>query len=77
MPDDLPDAQSRVPAGPRCQRAGLHCLPGRCIGPDRATRSADRPSLATALALDRPFWTADNDFFFAGVPTWTSDRVEL
>lgn len=37
----------------------------------------DWPILATAMALDCPVWTEDNDFFGAGVPTWTSDRVEL
>lgn len=37
----------------------------------------DWPILATALALDCPVWTEDNDFFGTGVPTWTSDRVEL
>lgn len=33
--------------------------------------------LATALALDCPIWTEDRDFFGAGVPTWTTDRVGL
>lgn len=37
----------------------------------------DWPILATAMALDCPVWTEDKDFFGAGVPTWTSDRVEL
>ncbi len=37
----------------------------------------DWPILATALALECPIWTEDNDFFGAGVPTWTTDRVEL
>jgi predicted nucleic acid-binding protein len=37
----------------------------------------DWPILATALALDCPVWTEDNDFFGTGVPTWMSDRVEL
>lgn len=37
----------------------------------------DWPVLATAMALDCPVWTEDNDFFGTGVPTWTSDRVEL
>jgi hypothetical protein len=27
--------------------------------------------------LGCPIWTEDNDFFGAGVPTWTTDRVEL
>ncbi len=37
----------------------------------------DWPILATAMAMDCPIWTEDNDFFGTGVPTWTSDRVEL
>lgn len=37
----------------------------------------DWPILATAMALDCPVWTEDNDFFGTGVPIWTSDRVEL
>lgn len=37
----------------------------------------DWPILATALTLDCPIWTEDQDFFGAGVPTWTTDRVEL
>jgi len=37
----------------------------------------DWPILATALALEFPIWTEDQDFFGAGVPTWTTDRVEL
>jgi len=37
----------------------------------------DWPFIAAALALDCPIWTEDNDFFGSGVPTWTSDRVEI
>jgi predicted nucleic acid-binding protein len=37
----------------------------------------DWPILATALALDCPIWTEDQDFFDTGVPTWTSDRIGL
>ncbi|MDR0849386.1 MAG: hypothetical protein LBN10_10205 [Propionibacteriaceae bacterium] len=37
----------------------------------------DWPILATALVLDCPIWTEDRDFFGSGVPTWTTDRVEL
>ena len=37
----------------------------------------DWPVLATALAPGSPIWTEDNDFFGAGVATWTTDRVEL
>ena len=37
----------------------------------------DWPILASALAIECPIWTEDQDFFGAGVPTWTTDRVEL
>ena len=37
----------------------------------------DWPILATAMVLDCPIWTEDKDFFGTGVPTWTTDRVEL
>ena len=37
----------------------------------------DWPVVATALLLDLPIWTEDQDFFGSGVPTWTTDRVEL
>ena len=33
--------------------------------------------VATALLLDCPIWTEDNDFFGSGIATWTSDRVNL
>lgn len=43
-----------------------------------ATRDPeDWPILATALALGCPIWTEDTDFFGCGVPTWTSDRVQM
>lgn len=37
----------------------------------------DWPVIACALLLGCPIWTEDNDFFGAGVPTWSSDRIEL
>ncbi len=37
----------------------------------------DWPILAAAITLGCPIWTEDQDFFGAGVPTWTTDRVEL
>jgi predicted nucleic acid-binding protein len=37
----------------------------------------DWPILALALTLDCAIWTEDQDFFGTGVPTWTTDRVEL
>lgn len=39
--------------------------------------AADWPILAAALVLGCPVWTEDQDFFGTGVPTWTTDRVEL
>lgn len=38
---------------------------------------ADWPVVATALILDCPIWTEDQDFFGTGIPTWTTDRVQL
>jgi predicted nucleic acid-binding protein len=37
----------------------------------------DWPVLATALALDCPVWTEDQDFFGSGVATWTTNTVPL
>jgi predicted nucleic acid-binding protein len=37
----------------------------------------DWPVVAVALMLDLPIWTQDQDLFGSGVPTWTTDRVEL
>lgn len=37
----------------------------------------DWPVVAVALLLDIPVWTEDQDFFGSGVPTWTTDRVEV
>ena len=39
--------------------------------------SEDWPILATALLLDAPIWTEDQDFFGTGIATWTSNRIEL
>jgi predicted nucleic acid-binding protein len=43
----------------------------------RARDIDDWPIVATALALGCPIWTEDMDFFGAGIPTWTTDRVHL
>ena len=37
----------------------------------------DWPYLALALVLECPIWTEDTDFFGSGVPTWTTDRIEI
>ena len=37
----------------------------------------DWPVLAVAMLLDCPIWTEDNDFFGTGVPTWTTDRINI
>lgn len=38
---------------------------------------ADWPIVATSLLLRCPVWTEDRDFFGSGIPTWTSETVEL
>jgi predicted nucleic acid-binding protein len=37
----------------------------------------DWPIVAAALVLDCPIWTEDRDFFGMGIPTWTSDLVDV
>ena len=37
----------------------------------------DWPVVAVAMLLKLPIWTEDQDFFGSGIPTWTTDRVEL
>jgi len=37
----------------------------------------DWPVVAVALLLDLPIWTEDQDLFGSGLPTWTTDRLEL
>jgi predicted nucleic acid-binding protein len=37
----------------------------------------DWPIMATAMLLDCPIWTEDQDFFGSGVATWTTTNVEL
>jgi predicted nucleic acid-binding protein len=37
----------------------------------------DWPVLATALTLDCPVWTEDQDFFGSGVATWTTATVAM
>ena len=43
-----------------------------------ASRDADDwPVVATALLLNAPIWTEDQDFFGTGIATWTSSKIEL
>lgn len=44
------------------------------LGPQAAR---DWPVLALALVLHCPVWTHDRHFHEAGVPTWTTDRVQF
>jgi predicted nucleic acid-binding protein len=37
----------------------------------------DWPILATAMALNCPIWTEDQDFFGTGVPAWTSNNIHI
>ena len=37
----------------------------------------DWPVVATALTLNCPIWTEDQDFFGSGISIWTTDRVHL
>ncbi len=37
----------------------------------------DWPIVATALTLNCPIWTEDQDFFGSGIPTWTTDRIHI
>ncbi len=37
----------------------------------------DWPAVAAALLLTCPIWTEDQDFFGAGVATWTTATVEI
>lgn len=37
----------------------------------------DWPVIATALMLNSPIWTEDQDFFGSGIPIWTTDRIHL
>jgi len=37
----------------------------------------DWPVLAAALVLACGIWTEDTDFFGAGIPVWTTSRVEI
>jgi predicted nucleic acid-binding protein len=38
---------------------------------------ADWPFVALALRFNCPVWSEDRDLFGAGIPVWTTDRVEI
>jgi predicted nucleic acid-binding protein len=38
---------------------------------------ADWPIVATAMLLNCPVWTEDQDFFGSGIATWTTANIEL
>lgn len=42
-----------------------------------ARDQSDWPAVACALALDAAVWTNDNDFLGTGVPTWTTETLDL
>lgn len=37
----------------------------------------DWPVVATAMMLNSPIWTEDQDFFGSGLSVWTTDRIHL
>ena len=37
----------------------------------------DWPIVATALTLNCPVWTEDQDFFGSGLSVWTTDRIQI
>ena len=37
----------------------------------------DWPVIATAMLIDAPIWTEDQDFFGSGIATWTSNKIEI
>ena len=39
--------------------------------------AGDWPIVATAMLINAPIWTEDQDFFGCGIATWTSDKVEI
>jgi len=37
----------------------------------------DWPVVASALALESPIWTEDEDFFGCGIAIWTSTSIDI
>ena len=74
VPDTLARLTLLVTPIPRASYVGAeHNARARLKGRDED----DWPVMALALTLGCPIWTEDADFFGGGVPTWTTDRVEL
>lgn len=89
---NLPSIMSKRGIGPAQLALGMDAvrlmveeLPGEVTDPMRATALQrigrrdpdDWPIVAAALILDCPIWTEDKDFFGAGIPTWSSELVEI
>ena len=74
----LEEALERLPALvtpiPHDVYAGLELEARRRL---RGRDEADWPMVALAVRLGCPIWTEDQDFFGSGIPTWTTDRVEI
>ena len=43
----------------------------------RGRDEEDWPVVALAMRLNCPVWTEDQDLFGTGIPTWTTDRIEI
>lgn len=69
------EAREHLPAIVR--KRGLYADSMTEAGARLAARDPlDADVLALALTLNCPIWTEDQDFFGAGVATWTSNQVE-
>ncbi|MBL1265661.1 PIN domain-containing protein [Candidatus Methylomicrobium oryzae] len=67
---------SRLPTLVQCIEFDVYCE-FEAKARKRIRDSRDWPVLATALALDCPIWTEDQDFFGSGVATWTTRTVTM
>lgn len=65
---------SRLPTLVQCIEFEVYCQ-FEVKAKQRIRDIRDWPVLATALALDCPIWTEDQDFFGSGVATWTTATV--
>jgi predicted nucleic acid-binding protein len=67
---------NRLPLLVQCIDLETYCE-FEVIARQRIRDVRDWPVLATALALNCPVWTEDQDFFGSGVATWTTDTVAM